>query len=44
MDVSPPPLIPRKVFFDNPDRGSVKISPDGRLLSWLAPLDGVLNV
>ena len=38
------PLIPRKVLFDNPDRTKVEISPDGMRLSWLAPLDGVLNV
>ena len=38
------PLIPRKVFFDNPDRASVQISADGRRISYLAPLDGVLNV
>jgi dipeptidyl aminopeptidase/acylaminoacyl peptidase len=38
------PLIPRKVLFGNPDRALVQISPDGAQLSWLAPLDGVLNV
>ncbi len=38
------PLIPRKVLFGNPDRAMVQISPDGKHLSWLAPLDGVLNV
>jgi len=38
------PLIARRVFFGNPDRGAVQLSPDGALLSWLAPLDGVLNV
>ena len=38
------PLIPRKVLFDNPDRASPQISPDGRRISWLAPVDGVLNV
>lgn len=38
------PIIPRKVLFDNPDRAQVKISPDGNLLAWLAPLNGVLNV
>ena len=37
-------LIPRTVFFGNPDRSSVAISPDGTRLSWLAPLDGVMNV
>ena len=38
------PLIPRKTLFGNPDRTSVQISPDGKHLAWLAPLDGVLNV
>ncbi len=38
------PLIARRLFFGNPDRASVQISPDGKHLSWLAPLDGVLNV
>jgi dipeptidyl aminopeptidase/acylaminoacyl peptidase len=36
--------IPRRVFFGNPQRLSVQISPDGSLLGWLAPLEGVLNV
>jgi dipeptidyl aminopeptidase/acylaminoacyl peptidase len=38
------PLIPRKVFFGNPDKASVQISPDGAHIAYLAPLDGVLNV
>ena len=38
------PLIPRRVFFGNPDRTQVTISPDGEHLAWLAPRDGVLNV
>ena len=38
------PLIPRRVFFGNPDKASPQISPDGAWLSWLAPIDGVLNV
>jgi len=38
------PLIPRRVFFGNPDRAQVTISPDGTHLAWLAPRDGVLNV
>ncbi len=38
------PLIPRDVLFGNPDKASVRISPDGAKLSYLAPLDGVLNV
>jgi hypothetical protein len=37
-------LVARKVFFDNPDVGSVRISPDGEMLSWLAPIDNVRNL
>ncbi|MBS7590112.1 S9 family peptidase [Ancylobacter defluvii] len=38
------PLIPRAHLFGNPSKASTQISPDGRLLSWLAPADGVLNL
>jgi dipeptidyl aminopeptidase/acylaminoacyl peptidase len=37
-------LIPREVLFGNPERASPAISPDGRRIAWLAPVDGVLNV
>ena len=37
-------LIPRAHLFGNPSKISAQISPDGRLLAWLAPVDGVLNV
>jgi dipeptidyl aminopeptidase/acylaminoacyl peptidase len=37
-------LIPRSVLFGNPERTAPRLSPDGRLLAWIAPLDGVLNV
>lgn len=40
----PPALIERSVFFGNPDRAGVQISPDGRHLSFLAPNNGVMNV
>src|SRR5690606_36444397 len=39
-----PELIPREALFGNPARTLVRISPDGKYLSWLAPVDGVLNV
>ncbi len=39
-----PELIPREVFFGNPDRASVQISPDGMRLSYLAANQGVMNV
>jgi len=37
-------LIPREVFFGNPTRAGVQISHDGKQISFLAPVDGVLNV
>ena len=40
----PSPLIPRKVFFGNPDKAALRLSPDGRQIAFLAPLNGVLNV
>ena len=42
--MDPAPLIEREKFFGNPTRAMGRISPDGRWLSWLAPLDGVLNI
>ncbi len=37
-------LIPREALFGNPERANVQVSPDGKHLSWVAPVDGVLNV
>ncbi len=37
-------LIPREDLFGNPERTTVRISPDGDQLSWLAPVGGVLNI
>ena len=37
-------LIERSVLFGNPERTFVRISPDGRHLSFLAPDEGFLNV
>jgi len=37
-------LIPRSVLFGNPERSSPQISPDGTMLAYLAPDQGVLNV
>ena len=39
-----PPLIPRDTIFGNPEKADPKISPDGKRMAYLAPLDGVLNV
>ncbi len=37
-------LIPRSVFYGNPDRAGVQLSSDGKHLSWLADSDGVMNI
>ncbi len=39
-----PRLIPLSEFFDNPERALAKPSPDGTMLSWIAPWEGLLNV
>src|SRR5262245_19832936 len=38
------PLIPRRFLFADPARSVVRISPDGRRITFLAPLEGVLNL
>ena len=38
------PLISRDLLFGNPDKASLQISPDGKYISFLAPVDNVLNV
>jgi dipeptidyl aminopeptidase/acylaminoacyl peptidase len=42
--VSQADLVARRIFFDDPDYGSVRVSPDGEHLAYLAPLDGVRNL
>jgi dipeptidyl aminopeptidase/acylaminoacyl peptidase len=37
-------LIPLEVLLGNPERVGAQISPDGKRLAYLAPLDGVMNV
>lgn len=39
-----PPLIPREVLFGNPEKTGTEISPDGKLLAYRAPHNGILNV
>ncbi len=37
-------LIPREVLFGNPVKARPEISPDGKRLAYLAPIDNVLNI
>ena len=39
-----PPLIDREVFFGNPEISGGQLSPDGRWVSFVKPLDGIRNV
>ena len=39
-----PPLVPREIFFGNPDALSPRLSPDGTRLAYIAPVDGVRNL
>ncbi len=42
--VSLVPLIPREVLFGNPSKASPQVSPDGKTIAYLAPVNNVLNV
>ena len=37
-------IISRQVLFGNPDKASLSVSPDGKKISYRAPLNGVMNV
>ncbi|MHA2365811.1 MAG: alpha/beta fold hydrolase [Candidatus Hodarchaeales archaeon] len=39
-----PELIPLEILFGNPDKIQPRISPDGKKIAYIAPLEGVLNV
>lgn len=37
-------LIPREILFGNPVKHNPEISPDGTMLAYVAPLEGVVNL
>jgi dipeptidyl aminopeptidase/acylaminoacyl peptidase len=37
-------LIPRSMIFGNPEKTMPTVSPDGKMMAYLAPLNGVINV
>ena len=39
-----PPLIDREVFFGNPEYAGAQISPDGKYISFIKPLNGTMNI
>ena len=40
----PPPVIPLRDFFRNPEGASYQVSPGGDFISWMAPWESRLNV
>lgn len=40
----PPPILDRQLFFGDPEIAGSQISPDGRFIAFLKPLDGTLNI
>jgi dipeptidyl aminopeptidase/acylaminoacyl peptidase len=40
----PPPLIDRKIFFDDPKISGAQVSPDGKWVSFRKPHEGVMNI
>src|SRR5438477_6448046 len=43
-EISDVPIIPRRHLFENAAYLNPRLSPDGRWLSWVAAVDGVMNV
>jgi dipeptidyl aminopeptidase/acylaminoacyl peptidase len=39
-----PKLVDREVFFDNPEISGSQLSPDGKFISFVKPLNGVRNI
>jgi dipeptidyl aminopeptidase/acylaminoacyl peptidase len=39
-----PPLIDREIFFSSPEIFSARLSPDGKYISFLKPLNGIVNI
>jgi dipeptidyl aminopeptidase/acylaminoacyl peptidase len=37
-------IVPRKVLMGNPEKASPRISPDGTMLAYIAPVDDILNI
>lgn len=44
MELKDVEIIPKKILFGNPVKTSPMISPDGKIMSFIAPVDGVLNI
>ncbi len=41
---APDASIPRHIFFENPEKIALTLSPDGQQLAYVAPYEGVMNI
>ena len=39
-----PPLIDRELFFGDPEISGAQLSPDGKFMTFLKPLEGTRNI
>lgn len=44
VQAQPPDLIDRELIFGNPEYAGAQISPDGKYISFIKPLEGTMNV
>ena len=44
LSAQQPALIDREIFFGNPEYAAARISPDGKFISFVKPLNGTMNV
>ena len=44
LQAQQPPIIDRELFFGNPEIAGAQLSPDGKYISFIKPLNGVRNI
>ena len=44
LAAQPPPVLDRELFFGNPEIAGSQLSPDGKYISFIKPLNGVRNI
>ena len=44
LNIKEDKLIDREILFSNPDKASVRLSPNGEYISYLAPHNDILNI
>ncbi len=44
LQAQQPPIVDRELFFGNPEIAGSQLSPDGKFISFIKPLNGVRNI